>query len=325
MVKWGSGLPVTIWHAASLALLVAAVPACGGKTIVLGLTTPPMFHFGAPVQVAELADTGHRDNPTLTADLLEIYFTSNEDSQSNGDVWSAWRTSKTAPFGTAAPILEVNTTGRETSSAIAADGLTLWFGSDRAGGSGGLDVWVARRTSRTAGWSTPVNLTELNTTADDIPRPPGQHQLVMPMASTKKTPFNAADRGYQTYLATRNGVGDSFQSPVMIPEIDRYSRMVVDGSLSDDGLSLFFSSTSGSAAPQSSDAGPDGGAAADSDIFVAFRASTEAPFVVVAAVPELNSKFNDRDPWLSPDESVFYFTSDRDGGTYIYQAAVSPR
>lgn len=305
--------------------MLAAAPACGGKTIVLGQTTPAPFHFGAPIQVAELADTGHRDNPTLTADLLEIYFTSNEDSQSNGDVWSARRASKTAPFGTAAPILEVNTTDRETSSAISADGLTLWFGSDRAGGSGGLDVWVSQRASRSAAWSPPVNVAELNTTADDIPRPPGQHELVMPMASTKKTPFNAADRGYQTYLASRNGPADSFQSPVMIPELDRGSRMVVDGSLTDDGLALFFSSTAGSATPQAIDGGADGGAPTDSDIFVAFRWSTDELFVVIAPVTELNSKFNDRDPWLSPDGSAFFFTSDREGGTYIYQAPVLPR
>jgi WD40-like Beta Propeller Repeat len=292
-------------------LLVVAA-SCGGRTINLGQSGPAPYHFGAPVLVEELAGTGHRDNPTLTADLLEIYFTTNEDPQSNGDVWSAQRTSASAAFGTAAPVIEINSTDRETSSAISADGLTLWFGSDRPGGSGGLDVWVAQRASRSAGWSAPTNLAALNTSADDIPRPPGQHQLVMPMASTKTTPSNTAARVYQTFLTSRSNAGGSFQAPSTIPEIDQYNRSVVDGSLSDDGLALFFSSTSGSAASGSIDAGVDGGAT-DSDIFAAFRLSTNGPFVVVEPIAEINTGANDRDPWLSPNGSVFYFTSDRAG------------
>jgi WD40-like Beta Propeller Repeat len=38
------------------------------------------------------------------------------------------------------------------------DGLRLYFVSDRPGGAGGSDLWVARRTTVADPWSIPVNL-----------------------------------------------------------------------------------------------------------------------------------------------------------------------
>jgi hypothetical protein len=312
-----------VWPPALSALLVAGA-ACSGQTVNLGQTVPPPFHFGAPVVVRDLAGTGRRDNPSLTADLLEIYFTTNEDPASNGDVWSAKRASIADPFENPGPIAEINSADRETSSAISADGLTLWFGSDRPGGAGGLDVWVSRRARRTAAWPAPANVQVLNSSADDIPRPPGQHQLVMPMASTQKTGTNLAARNYQTYLASRSDPAAPFQSPVTIPEIDATDRPVVDGALTDDGLALFFSSARVFASTEDAGSGIDAGAM-DGQIMVAFRRSTEEPFVYSMPIGDLNSPGNDRDPWISPDGTVFYFTSDREGATYIYEARVLSR
>ena len=52
----------------------------------------------------------------------------------------------------------INTTASEQHPAISKDGLTLYFSSDRPGGQGGLDLWVAHRESEEASWGTPVNL-----------------------------------------------------------------------------------------------------------------------------------------------------------------------
>jgi len=42
---------------------------------------------------------------------------------------------------------------------IASDGVTLYFASDRAGGLGGVDIWMTRRLDDTwQNWSTPVNM-----------------------------------------------------------------------------------------------------------------------------------------------------------------------
>ena len=75
---------------AGLAALVVAIASCGGRTLSLGDKNPRRYHFDPPQIVAELASNARTDNPTLTADLLEIYFTTDRVS-GNGDVWVARR------------------------------------------------------------------------------------------------------------------------------------------------------------------------------------------------------------------------------------------
>ena len=317
------------------ALVLAAQACSGGKIVRLGSSSPEPYHFDSPAMVTELASPSRTDNPTLTGDLLEIYFTTDRVS-GNGDVWFATRASSGAPFGTPAPVTAVNGDSFETSSAISTDGLTLWFGSDRAGGVGANDIWVSQRATRAAGWSTPVNVVALNSPADDIPRPPGEHALVMPMASTKTNAKNPASGNYQTYLATRATTGAPFGTPVAIPELDYPDRSTVDGFLTDDGLTMFFSSApvteAADAAAPLVDGGKtaDGGETADggapnSDLFVAWRLSTSEQFSVTQPLDDLNTSADERDPWLSPDGTTLYFTSTRDGALNIYTARVRPR
>jgi hypothetical protein len=49
------------------------------------------------------------------------------------------------------------------------DGLSLYMASNRPGGLGGLDIWVARRESRDAPWGAPENVgAPINSAADDF-------------------------------------------------------------------------------------------------------------------------------------------------------------
>ena len=97
---------------------------------------------------------------------------------------------------------------------------------------------MSNRPNRSAAWSTPVNVVALNTAAEDIPRPPGQHGLVMPLSSKAGTSTD-----YRTFLATRPSTGAPFRMPVLVSELVYAYRSTVDGFLSDDGLTLFFSSS----------------------------------------------------------------------------------
>jgi hypothetical protein len=162
----------------------------------------------------------------------------------------------------------------------------------------------------------------------------------MPMASSR----DPAAATYQTYFATRAGPGATFGTPRPVSEIDAATRLTVDGFLTDDGLTLFYSSASEAARPahepsagdpgRALDAGTrfDAGAPADagtafgsSDLFVAWRRSTDDPFDSVQTLTDLNTSADERDPWLSPDGSMFFFTSDRDGVPNIYSVSVRPR
>jgi hypothetical protein len=299
--------------------LASAVAGCNGETLTLGKIAPAPYHFDPPQIVSELRSDVRTDNPTLTADLLEIVFTS-ERVSGNGDVWFARRASIFQPFTAPSPITEVNTDTFETSSAISADGLTLWFGSDRPGGVGTTDVWVSSRPHRAAPWTTPVNVVALNTTNEDIPRPPGQHGLVMPMASKPGGILGV----YQTFFAERSSTGAPFGAPALVAELAYAERSTVDGFLTDDGLTLFFSS---SPLQVLTDAGPvvDGGALPTADLFVAWRRTVNEEFRLTQPLDDLNTPGDERDPWLTPDSKTLYFTSDRDGALNIYTATVRPR
>jgi hypothetical protein len=304
---------------ASAALACAAAGACTGQTIALGDRMPRPYHFETPQIVAELrSPLARTDNPTLTADLLEIFFTS--ERAGNGDVWFARRADSRQAFGAPAPIDEVNTSLFETSCAISADGLTLWFGSDRPGGVGSTDIWVSSRPNRTASWSTPVNVVALNTAAEDIPRPPGQHGLVMPLSSKQSI---AAP--YQTFLAARAGSGAPFGAPALVGELAFADRSTVDGFLTEDGLTLFFSSSPLQFLTDGGGPAVDGGGLPTADLFVAWRQSVNDPFSATQPLDDLNTPGDERDPWLTADGKTLYFTSDRDGALDIYTAAVRPR
>jgi hypothetical protein len=331
----------------ALVLLWVVASGCGGKTIVLGTTWPVPYHFHVPAKVTELASASRTDNPTLTGDMLELYFTSNRDGgPGDGDIWVAKRATTDDPFGTPVLVDGVNTDSFETSSAISTDGLTLWFGSDRPGGLGTTDIWMTQRATRSDPWSTPLDLVGLNSTAEDIPRPPGLHGTVMPMASGR----DPSAPTYQTYFAARAGSSAAFGTPVPVAGIDEPDKLIVDGFLTDDGLTLFYSAApvlySSGREADAGDAGwradagarPDAGARSDagsppdagstlgtSDLFVAWRRSTDEPFEFVQPLTDLNTSANERDPWLSPDAGTFFFTSDRDGVPNIYSVSVRPR
>src|SRR6476620_11299168 len=68
----------------------ASMLCCSGSTVRLGDKVPQPYHFDPPRLLSELDTAFINDNPTLTGDLLDIYFTSNRDHVST-DVWHAHR------------------------------------------------------------------------------------------------------------------------------------------------------------------------------------------------------------------------------------------
>ena len=62
-------------------------------------------------------------------------------------------------FGTASPIAELNDpAANDIQPNVRKDGRELVFSSTRAGGFGGPDIWVSKRSSADDAWSVPVNL-----------------------------------------------------------------------------------------------------------------------------------------------------------------------
>jgi len=74
---------------------------------------------------------------------------------------------------------ELNTPSLDGCPIQSPDGLSLYMASNRPGGRGGLDIWVATRSSTSAPYGAPQNLGEpVNSAADDFcPTPVGKNGL----------------------------------------------------------------------------------------------------------------------------------------------------
>jgi hypothetical protein len=90
-------------------------------------------------------------------------------SGTNAELYVSTRSSPASPWGTAALLTEINSSDDDVGPAFAPDGLTLWFSSARPGGEGALDIWMTSRPTRSASWSTPVNVTEVHSPENDTP------------------------------------------------------------------------------------------------------------------------------------------------------------
>ncbi|HEY3242870.1 MAG TPA: hypothetical protein VGM03_05910, partial [Phycisphaerae bacterium] len=100
--------------------------------------------------------SGENYEPKLSADGLMLYFVRGKAGH-NADIYSAQRT----PDGWSEPqpLEEINSEYDDLGPEPSAEGESLYFYSDRPGGSGGFDLWVASAAADgSQAWQAPTNL-----------------------------------------------------------------------------------------------------------------------------------------------------------------------
>ena len=137
---------------------VAAAIVLGGGTVNAD------FVFGEPTNLGPTVNSAYSDrDPSISADGLQLYFTDWSNPRPGGygstDIWVTTRPTKDDPWGTPVNLgSTVNSSYDDLTPSISADGLSLYFGSDRPGGYGDRDIWVTTRTTTGDPWGEPVNL-----------------------------------------------------------------------------------------------------------------------------------------------------------------------
>lgn len=153
--------------------------------------------WGKPRNIGMPVNSGAWEGqPSFSIDGKTLYFVSNRKGGFGGmDIWkTSFENGKWTEPVNLGP--EINTAGNEMSPFIHYDDQTLYFASDGHIGMGGLDLFVARKTSqstssetgeqRSEKWSTPVNLGYPINTSDD------ESSLIV--NATAHTAYFASDR-----------------------------------------------------------------------------------------------------------------------------------
>ena len=177
---------------------------------------------------------------------------------------------------------------------ISADGLSLYFDSQRPGGFGQDDLWVATRASVSDPWEPPVNLgASVNTAGVDACPSISADGLQLYFSSTPPSGVGG-QHGGDLWVTTRATVSDTWGPRVWLGPIVNTQQDEVTPCISTDGLSLFF----GSGRPSTT-----GGTWS---IWMSMRPTQQSawgPPVNLELVP--GSDFN---PCLSSDGQLLFFT-----------------
>jgi len=124
----------------------------------------PASRLGPPV------DMGDDSTPFIASDGLSLYFDSGRaGGYGSYDLWVTTRATTDDNWGPPVNVgATVNSSAEDWGASLSADGLELYFTSNRPGGYGSFDLWVTTRATVNTDWGTPVNLgPPFNTSASD--------------------------------------------------------------------------------------------------------------------------------------------------------------
>jgi hypothetical protein len=251
--------------------------------------------FAAPTEVVGVSVTDSKDDdPSLTRDLTVLFFDSRRAGGSGKeDIWRSTRSSASTAWETPTPVSELNTSVRETGLALSSDGLRIWFSSDREGGAGGLDVYVAARSERSGVFSSPTRVPELSTAGDD---------LISAVDDALRTVWLARrsddDDDYDLFVARRDSPDAAWSSASALEELNS-DKEESDAFAVRGGLQLIFTR---------------GG-----DLYLAER-GLDGRYGAAQPLTSVNSEHDDRDAWASDDLRTLVFSSNRSGAYLLYQA-----
>jgi hypothetical protein len=240
----------------------------GGEDLWVSKRATTDESWCTPVNLGPTINTAANErSPGLSRDGHYLYFATTRSGGSGGfDIWVSWRHDKSDDFGWQPPV----NLGSQFNSALTDAGPAyfenddggvpiLFLASNRAGGAGGLDIYVSRLTAG-GSFGPPVLVNELSGAVNDLTPGVRHDGLEVIIASNRAGSIGAQD----LWVSTRNTVGDVWSAPVNLGSALNSGFNENFPSLSSDRETLFFSSDR---------TGGSGG----SDIYMSLRSKRNGP------------------------------------------------
>jgi hypothetical protein len=220
-----------------LQIIFAISTPANGKDFYTATRATTADPFGTPVAMTTLNTKNNEESPRLSANDLTLYYASNEDiymatrasgsaafgagsplTYVNTAAYEKWF--DVCPSGyylvsrdngsdgqdlfegqlgsaTTGPVAALNSPGSEISAFLTLDCDTVYFASTRTAAGTAVNIYTSTRTSETAPWSAPVEVTEFGTSSDDEDLFITKNGRIAVFASTRDTAIK------ELFLSTR--------------------------------------------------------------------------------------------------------------------------
>lgn len=210
----------------------------GNPTLRVATRTTLDEQWGEAESLPELVNSGSA--PCISYDALELYHESfRSGGMGSADIWVTTRAEAGSPWR--APVnlgSAVNSSSVDMGASISADGLELYFGSDRPGGRGDWDIYIARRATISSPWGTSQNLgPTVNGSSYEGHPCITRDGLMLFFCSTRPGGYGDFD----LWVAMRATREDDWGTPVNLGPTINTAAGEAEPSISTDGKTLYFS------------------------------------------------------------------------------------
>ncbi|MHC4676379.1 MAG: TolB family protein, partial [Planctomycetota bacterium] len=116
--------------------------------------------WGTPIKLGpNVNHATYQFSPDISPDGMRLYFESSDTLGGASDIWTSIRQTPSDVWEPAIKLGDpVNTPYHDSGPHVSNDGLALFFHSDRPGGYGSSDLYIATRPTVDSNWRNPVNL-----------------------------------------------------------------------------------------------------------------------------------------------------------------------
>lgn len=259
----------------------------------------PYGQTGA-VNLGSNVNTGFNEgSPDISADGMVLYFDAlmRPGGPGGWDIWMSRAETPHQDFSPAVPLPEpINSPFSDSGPCIADDGLTLYFASDRPGGNGSFDLWMATRETTDGPWGEPVNLgTTINSAYSDNHPSISADGLALYFDSRRPGEPGRSGRN-DIYVSRRTSVDDPWDKPEALPMNTDEHEYSPD--IAADGSTLYYDSY-----------------LAGRDLWVMKRDGAHGIWSEGMPLgPGCNTPGIDTDPSISANAPLLYLMSNRPGG-----------